>query len=177
MAATANALHTSSLPTPLGNMRLYASEDALLLAAFEDTPAHAQHLRHVLGQRGAVAPIVQTDNIHTRAAAQWLDAYFSGAWITPAALAQSGTAWQQKVWGILQNTAPGQTLSYQALAQLCGTPLAARAVAAACAANRLLLFVPCHRVISARHAHTGGYSGQVWRKQWLIQHESAMHTT
>lgn len=177
MAATANALHTSSLPTPLGNMRLYASEDALLLAAFEDTPAHAQHLRHVLGQRGQAASIVPANNAHTRAAAQWLDAYFSGIWLTPPVLACPDTPWQRHVHSVLQNTTPGQTLSYQNLAQLCGNPHAARATAAACAANRLLLFVPCHRIISSRRAHPGGYSGQLWRKQWLIQHESAMLTT
>src|SRR5690349_24909392 len=43
----------------------------------------------------------------------------------------------------------GETVTYGELAALAGAPGAARAAGSFCARNRLGLFVPCHRVVSA----------------------------
>jgi AraC family transcriptional regulator, regulatory protein of adaptative response / methylated-DNA-[protein]-cysteine methyltransferase len=58
-----------------------------------------------------------------------------------------GTAFQQRVWQALQEIPVGATVSYAELAQRIGAPKAVRAVAGACAANRLAVAIPCHRVI------------------------------
>ena len=58
-----------------------------------------------------------------------------------------GTAFQQQVWQALRNIPCGETASYQQVAQAIGKPGAVRAVAAACAANKLAIVIPCHRVV------------------------------
>lgn len=81
-----------------------------------------------------------------------------------------GTAFQQQVWAILQQIQPGQTLSYTEVAEKLGRPEAVRAVATACAANKLAVAIPCHRVVSK----TGKLSGYRWgleRKKKLLQKE------
>ena len=83
-----------------------------------------------------------------------------------------GTAFQRRVWEALQAIPPGQTASYSAVAASLGSPRATRAVAAACAANRLAVAVPCHRVV----ASGGGLAGYRWgveRKRRLLAKEGA----
>lgn len=76
-----------------------------------------------------------------------------------------------KVWNVLKDRIPpGQTISYGALAKLCGSPKAARAVGQAMRSNPFTIFVPCHRVINAS-GKMGNYSSGVDKKQWLLKHE------
>ncbi len=58
-----------------------------------------------------------------------------------------GTAFQQRVWQALQEIPIGQTVSYADIARRIGAPKAVRAVAGACAANKLAVAIPCHRVV------------------------------
>ncbi len=81
-----------------------------------------------------------------------------------------GTAFQQRVWSALRDVAAGQTASYAEIARRIGHPKAARAVAAACAANRLAVVVPCHRVVGADGV-LGGYRWGVERKRELLRRE------
>ena len=83
-----------------------------------------------------------------------------------------GTAFQQRVWRALQTTAPGETLSYGALARKVGVPDGARAVARACATNPVPLAIPCHRVVPA-DGTTGGYRLGAARKRALLERERA----
>lgn len=65
----------------------------------------------------------------------------------------------------------GTRVSYGGLAALLGMPRAARAVGAACGANPLALWIPCHRVVRA----DGGLHGYRWgleRKRDLLASES-----
>ena len=81
-----------------------------------------------------------------------------------------GTAFQRRVWQALRDIPPGQTVSYGDMAAALGMPGAARAVGAACAANRLAVAVPCHRVVTG----TGSISGYAWgtaRKRALLARE------
>ncbi len=82
-----------------------------------------------------------------------------------------GTAFQQSVWQALRKIPAGQTVSYQALAALIGAPKSARAVAAACAANRLAVAIPCHRVVR-RDGALSGYRWGVERKRALLAREA-----
>ena len=58
-----------------------------------------------------------------------------------------GTAFQRKVWSYLQTIPHGSVQTYSEVAAGIGQPKAVRAVASACASNRIALVVPCHRVI------------------------------
>ncbi|ENN92105.1 methylated-DNA--[protein]-cysteine S-methyltransferase [Bartonella bovis] len=81
-----------------------------------------------------------------------------------------GTAFQQKVWGALWEVQCGETISYKELAQHIGMPKAVRAVANACAHNKLALVIPCHRVIYKNGA-LAGYRWGIQRKQILLHRE------
>ncbi|HYP88619.1 MAG TPA: methylated-DNA--[protein]-cysteine S-methyltransferase, partial [Polyangiaceae bacterium] len=81
-----------------------------------------------------------------------------------------GTAFQERVWQALRQIAPGQTLSYAELAERVGAPKAVRAVASACAANRLAVAIPCHRVVR-RDGASSGYRWGVERKRELLERE------
>jgi AraC family transcriptional regulator of adaptative response/methylated-DNA-[protein]-cysteine methyltransferase len=83
-----------------------------------------------------------------------------------------GTAFQQRVWEALMKIPRGQTLSYAALAQSMGRPRATRAVARACAQNRLAVIVPCHRIIRG-DGSLGGYRWGLPRKSALLKAESS----
>jgi len=81
-----------------------------------------------------------------------------------------GTAFQLRVWQALRQIPRGETKSYSQLAREMGEPNSTRAVARACAMNRVALVVPCHRVVGASGALTG-YRWGVERKRMLLEAE------
>jgi AraC family transcriptional regulator of adaptative response/methylated-DNA-[protein]-cysteine methyltransferase len=81
-----------------------------------------------------------------------------------------GTAFQQQVWQVLQTIPIGSTLSYQQVATQIGNPKAFRAVASACAANKLAIAIPCHRVVGS-NGSLSGYRWGVERKKALLELE------
>jgi len=81
-----------------------------------------------------------------------------------------GTAFQQRVWSILREIKPGETLTYSEVAMRMGTPRAVRAVAGACGANKLAVAIPCHRVIGKNGSLTG-YRWGLERKEQLLKKE------
>lgn len=83
---------------------------------------------------------------------------------------QAGTPFQQKVWNELLNIPFGKTISYLELAKMLGDPKVIRAAASTNGKNNIAIIVPCHRVIGSDKSLTG-YSGGLWRKKWLLQHE------
>jgi len=82
-----------------------------------------------------------------------------------------GTGFQKKVWEELLKIPFGKTITYKELALKLGDLKAIRAVAAANGANPVSVIVPCHRVIGSDGSLTG-YAGGLWRKRWLLEHES-----
>lgn len=83
-----------------------------------------------------------------------------------------GTAFQLQVWQALRQIPAGETRSYRQVAQSIGRPRAVRAVASACAANKLALVIPCHRVVR----EDGALSGYRWgtaRKALLLAREAS----
>ncbi len=82
-----------------------------------------------------------------------------------------GTAFQLRVWKALQKIPGGQTRSYSQLAAEMGSPAATRAVARACATNRVAVLVPCHRVVGASGSLTG-YRWGLERKRQLLDAEA-----
>ncbi len=81
-----------------------------------------------------------------------------------------GTAFQQRVWQALRQIPRGETMSYSQVAEKIGSPRAVRAVARACAQNRLALLVPCHRVV-ASSGDLAGYRWGLERKHKLLNLE------
>lgn len=81
-----------------------------------------------------------------------------------------GTAFQHQVWKALQCIAPGSTASYSDLAKKIGMPTASRAVAQACAQNKIAVLIPCHRVVRA-DGELSGYRWGAERKAKLLQRE------
>jgi AraC family transcriptional regulator, regulatory protein of adaptative response / methylated-DNA-[protein]-cysteine methyltransferase len=80
------------------------------------------------------------------------------------------TAFQMRVWRYLQSIPLGETRSYSQVAAAIGAPKSARAVARACAGNRVALVIPCHRVIRGT-GQPAGYRWGVERKQALLKAE------
>ncbi len=88
----------------------------------------------------------------------------SSAWIL------RGTVFQLRVWQALRQIPRGETRRYSQLAREMGDPKATRAVARACAVNRVAMVVPCHRVVGASGSLTG-YRWGVERKQQILEAE------
>ena len=90
----------------------------------------------------------------------------------PADLTSDTTEFRHRIWEAIRQIPFGQTRTYQQLAEQIGHPCAARAVGGACAANRLLLAVPCHRVVASRGL--GGFAlGLAWKKKLLALEATA----
>jgi O-6-methylguanine DNA methyltransferase len=102
-----------------------------------------------------------------------LDEYFSGArqrFDLPLDL--RGTPFQLRAWQAIRSIPFGETLSYAEIALAAGNPNAYRAAGSACANNRVVILVPCHRVIGTdRGLH--GFGGGLDTKVWLLRHENA----
>ncbi|HEU4961404.1 MAG TPA: methylated-DNA--[protein]-cysteine S-methyltransferase [Sphingomonas sp.] len=84
-----------------------------------------------------------------------------------------GSELELAVWQALRAIPAGETRSYGALAKALPVPATAQEVGAACAANRIAVAVPCHRVVKA----DGGISGYRWgvaRKRRLINMEGVV---
>jgi methylated-DNA-[protein]-cysteine S-methyltransferase len=97
--------------------------------------------------------------------------YFSGTrQVFDIPYHQAGTEFQEKVWAKLSEITYGATYSYTDLAKKLGDPKVIRAAAAANGKNKLMILVPCHRVIGADRSMVG-YAGGMQVKKWLLQHE------
>jgi len=83
-----------------------------------------------------------------------------------------GTAFQRRVWEALRRIPLGETRTYSGLAAEMGEPRATRAVARACAENKVSLAVPCHRVVG-KDGDLTGYRWGVARKRALLRAEAA----
>jgi AraC family transcriptional regulator of adaptative response/methylated-DNA-[protein]-cysteine methyltransferase len=83
-----------------------------------------------------------------------------------------GTVFQLRVWEALRRIPRGETRTYSQLAAQLGNPKATRAVARACATNRVAVLVPCHRVIGANGSATG-YRWGTERKRRLLNSEQS----
>ena len=82
------------------------------------------------------------------------------------------TAFQMQVWDFLRKIPYGETRSYSEIAEEMGDKKKVRAVAGACAKNRVALVIPCHRVI-ASDGKLSGYRWGVERKKALLAKEKS----
>lgn len=87
-----------------------------------------------------------------------------------------GTAFQQRVWRALREIPAGATVTYTDIACRINAPKSVRAVAGACAANKIAVAIPCHRVIR-RDGSLTGYRWGVERKRVLLDREIGVTQT
>jgi AraC family transcriptional regulator, regulatory protein of adaptative response / methylated-DNA-[protein]-cysteine methyltransferase len=81
-----------------------------------------------------------------------------------------GSPLEVAVWKALQTIPAGETRTYGAIARSLPTTATAQEVGAACAANRIAIAVPCHRVVKS-DGSVSGYRWGVRRKRRLINME------
>ncbi len=158
-----------TFPTPLGALLLGATDRGLCFLQFDGT---LEQLRREFPE----AEISAHGADWSPELIAWRDtlqAYLAnGQPIRSLPTDVAGTAFQTRVWRYLQSIPSGGAQSYQQVAAGIGQPKAARAVARACATNRLALVIPCHRVIRGS-GELGGYRWGLDRKQALLDRERA----
>lgn len=81
-----------------------------------------------------------------------------------------GTEFQKSVWNQLLVIPYGQIDTYKGIAEKVGNIKASRAVGNANNKNKILIIVPCHRVIGS-DGNLNGYREGTEKKEWLINHE------
>lgn len=160
-------------PTPVGLLMMAATDRGLCFVQFGDDEAALRARLEAEYPAASLAPMPPGTDTAFDAWMAGLRSRLEGA---PAGselpLDIRGTAFQAQVWEFLQGIPAGQTRSYAAVAAGIGRPDAVRAVAGACAANRLALAIPCHRVIRG-DGGLGGYRWGVERKRALLEREAA----
>lgn len=150
---------------PAAKLRRDPSLSRLVDAALE-TVRDGADLRTVRGGNHLAGRVGRPDNPDSRKGND-LASRVGG----PDNLDLRGTVFQLRVWQALRKIPRGETRSYSQLAREMGDPKATRAVARACAVNRVALLVPCHRVVGADGSLTG-YRWGLKRKQQLLKAES-----
>ncbi len=163
-------LRLDRLTTPIGESLIVTDEDGCL-RAFDWADRESSMARLLRLHYGSMVPEPGTAPAHLK---RLLRHYFDGDIGCLAAIEwrTSGTPFQRAVWTGLTTIAPGETLSYGALAAKLGCPRSVRAVGLANGSNPISVVVPCHRVIGADGSLTG-YGGGIARKRWLLNHEGA----
>ena len=123
-------------------------------------------------------PKTPTDAFSNGIVAQ-INAYFANPkHIFNIPIALQGTPFQKRVWAAIQRVSAGSVMTYSELANAAHS--GPRAVANACGANRLLLVIPCHRIVAK--SGLGGFGGHgkgsceanLNIKSWLLTHEKTL---
>jgi AraC family transcriptional regulator of adaptative response/methylated-DNA-[protein]-cysteine methyltransferase len=166
-------LSYAAADTPLGLLMMAASDRGLVFVQFGASEAALSGQLRIEFPRAALSAMDPAQHAPFAVWMRALCAYLSGQ-RRPLDLPLDlrGTAFQLRVWRCLQQIPYGELRSYGEVAQAIGAPKAVRAVASACAANRVALAVPCHRVIRG-DGGLGGYRWGLDRKRSLLDRERA----
>lgn len=156
-------LSCKEMNSPVGKLKLIATADSLMAVLWErEAPDRVKIEAFVADPRH---PILQK-------AERQLNEYFAGQRTRfELPLEPRGTAFQQQVWRRLRQIPFGKTKSYLDIAKAIDTPLACRAVGAACGKNPISIIVPCHRVV-ASNGNLTGFAGGLDIKARLLALES-----
>ena len=161
--------------TALGTLLIAATERGVCWVQFgENSGALMRRLAEEF-PRAVLAPMPKSGRTGLVRWVAWLEQTIAGSSPRGTApdLDPGGTIFQQRVWDFLRRIPRGETRTYLQVAEGIGAPSASRAVAGACAANRIAVLIPCHRVIRG----DGGLSGFRWgvpRKRALLIAEGAL---
>ena len=152
-------LSYKEIDSPVGKLKLVASEDRLVAVLWEQERPNRVKLNAMnLDPRHPV--LIEAE--------RQLAEYFSGARKEfELRLDPRGSDFQKKVWRALREIPFGETRSYLDLARAIGSAKAVRAVGAANGKNPLSIVVPCHRVVGADGSLTG-FAGGLEAKAKLL---------
>ncbi|MDQ2667216.1 MAG: methylated-DNA--[protein]-cysteine S-methyltransferase [Gemmatimonadota bacterium] len=162
-------IHYTSVTTSLGVLLVAVTERGICSASLGDDE---ESLVEALRREYARATLIRATDANDRLV-DAVVAHVEGR-VDPGALPLDlrATSFQWQVWRALQRIPEGVTRSYQAIATELGRPTAARAVARACASNRIAVLIPCHRVVRG-DGGLGGYRWGIARKAALLAREGA----
>jgi AraC family transcriptional regulator, regulatory protein of adaptative response / methylated-DNA-[protein]-cysteine methyltransferase len=153
--------------SPLGRMLVAATDKGICAIQFADND---EELEHGLKHEFPFAFRKRDDDFMREWKDNLLDKLRGQRINSELPLDIQATAFQRRVWSYLQSIPLGETRSYAAVAKGIGQPTATRAVARACATNRIAVAIPCHRVVSSS-GDSGGYRWGVERKKRLLEME------
>jgi AraC family transcriptional regulator, regulatory protein of adaptative response / methylated-DNA-[protein]-cysteine methyltransferase len=136
----------------LGSILVAASEKGVCAILLGDDP---EALVHDLQDQFPRARLVGADEAFEQLAAMVIGFVEAPGIGLDLPLDVRGTAFQHRVWDALRHIPLGSTASYAEIAQRIGSPKSVRAVARACAANHLVVAIPCHRVVKTDGALSG----------------------
>ena len=163
------ALQSTTISSPIGKLFLLARGETILglnLSGFHDlvTSLSPQEMEEKITQ------VKKIQNLSDKL----LD-YFDGNLrsINSIKVKQPGGEFSQAAWRSMRKIKAGTVDSYADLALNAGNPAAVRAAGSACAKNKIILVVPCHRVVKTGGA-IGNYGPGVDKKIWLLRHEGAI---
>ncbi len=151
----------------LGKMLVGATEKGICSVTFGD---EAEFLTTKLHEEFPNAEIIENDANLKEFVEAILKNLDGKQPILDLPLDMQATAFQMRVWSELRKIPFGETLSYKQVAEKIGDPKAVRAVARACARNRVALVIPCHRVIGT-NGKMSGYRWGIERKERLLNDE------
>ena len=159
---------SKAVPSPVGELRLAASDDGLVALLWpHDDPGRVRLGPAV--ERADHPVLVETE--------RQLGAYFAGELrLFTVPLDPRGTAFQTCVWQALHTIPYGETRSYAEIARQIGRPSACRAVGAANGRNPISILAPCHRVVGSTGGLTG-FAGGLAAKEFLLRLEKARAPT
>lgn len=127
-----------------------------------------------VGREEEYDPAGETETPLIRKAYVELKEYFDGQRRTfDLPIRQKGTEFQKKVWAALREIPYGETKSYGEIAKRIGHPQASRAVGGANHNNRVMILVPCHRVIG-QNGSLVGFGGGLDMKRYLLELEHSI---
>ncbi len=153
-----NELYYTYYESPIGLLKIGGTEHYIAELTFVDNKEQIAH-----GEPGI------SDVIH-QCTEQLIEFFQGRRKVFNIPVHQDGTEFQKRVWNELLEISYGKTISYLDLAKRLGDPKVIRAAASTNGKNKIAIIVPCHRVIGSDKTLVG-YSGGLWRKKWLLQHE------
>jgi AraC family transcriptional regulator, regulatory protein of adaptative response / methylated-DNA-[protein]-cysteine methyltransferase len=168
--AAAEALRCAIARCSLGAILVASSEKGVVAILIDDD---AETLVDDLRDRFPLARLVEgggRQQAMARQVATFVEAPTLGLGLP---LDVRGTAFQQRVWQALREIPAGRIASYADIASAIGAPKAVRAVAGACANNKLAVAIPCHRVVKS-DGSLSGYAWGVERKRMLLDREGVV---
>jgi AraC family transcriptional regulator of adaptative response/methylated-DNA-[protein]-cysteine methyltransferase len=157
--------------TRLGPLLMAATDRGVCFAQFGESETALVAALEAEFPRARVLPTDLRESSELDAWVAALEAHVAGSAPRPdLPLDLRGTAFQIRAWNFLLGVPAGVVLSYGELASGIGAPRAVRAAASACAANRVAVLVPCHRVLRG-DGGLGGYAWGLERKRQLLEQE------
>ncbi len=159
--------------TPIGPVYLSATDQGLRNADFASGSVRTLKAPGSIGEDTSTAS--EAEAILAESVLQ-INQYFDGSRRSfDLPLDIEGTAFQRQIWQSIAEIPFGETASYAQIANAAGACNAYRAAGTACGANRLVIVIPCHRVVGAAKT-LGGFGGGLPTKVWLLEHEGSLHS-